>query len=119
MLCLATNCEYSKESIASTANKTTTKYELYDGGSRSQIARRPTMISLGRQDSPTEDGLVLATGSLDLADFVSATSDGNRELQDLSLNDAEELQAFVAKRKWFEIKLQVSLSYLQLDIGCS
>jgi hypothetical protein len=35
-------------------------------------------------------------------------SDGNRELQDLSLHDAEELQAFVAKRKWFEVKLNVS-----------
>lgn len=37
----------------------------------------------------------------------SAKSDDKRELQDLSLNDAEELQAFVAKRKWFEVKLVV------------
>jgi hypothetical protein len=38
----------------------------------------------------------------------AAMSDGKRQLQDLSLNDAEALQAFVAKRKWFEVKLLVS-----------
>jgi hypothetical protein len=37
-----------------------------------------------------------------------ATTDRKRQLQDLSLNDAEALQAFVAKRKWFEVKLKVS-----------
>jgi hypothetical protein len=37
-----------------------------------------------------------------------ATTDEKRQLQDLSLNDAEALQAFVAKRKWFEVKLKVS-----------
>jgi hypothetical protein len=31
----------------------------------------------------------------------------DQQLQDLSHNDAEELQAFVAKRKWFELKLKV------------
>jgi hypothetical protein len=35
-------------------------------------------------------------------------SDKKRQLQDLSLNDAEALQAFVAKRKWFEVKLKVN-----------
>jgi hypothetical protein len=32
----------------------------------------------------------------------------NEDLQDLSANDADELKAFVAKRKWFEAKLKVS-----------
>jgi hypothetical protein len=40
----------------------------------------------------------------------AAMSDEKRQLQDLSLNDAEALQAFVAKRKWFEVKLIVSQS---------
>jgi hypothetical protein len=43
----------------------------------------------------------------------ATTSDEKRQLQDLSLNDAEALQAFVAKRKWFEVKLIVS----QLESG--
>jgi hypothetical protein len=30
------------------------------------------------------------------------------ELQDLSIEDAEELRAFVDKRRWFEGKLEVS-----------
>lgn len=35
-------------------------------------------------------------------------TDDTRVLQDLSVTDAEELQAFVDKRKWFELKLQAS-----------
>jgi len=45
-------------------------------------------------------------------------SDEKRQLQDLSLNDAEALQAFVAKRKWFEVKLKVSRLLLHI-LPCS
>lgn len=41
-------------------------------------------------------------------------TDETRVLQDLSVTDAEELQAFVDKRKWFEVKLQAS--HLTRDI---
>ena len=41
-------------------------------------------------------------------------TDETRVPQDLSVTDAEELQAFVDKRKWFEVKLQAS--HLTRDI---
>ena len=55
--------------------------------------------------------------SMTMSDFLHPTvtsqatkTNEKRQLQDLSLNDAEALQAFVAKRKWFEIKLKASPS---------
>jgi len=43
----------------------------------------------------------------------SVATDDTRVLQDLSVTDAEELQAFVDKRKWFEVKLQASHLHAQ------
>jgi hypothetical protein len=40
------------------------------------------------------------------------------ELQDLSIEDAEELRAFVDKRRWFEGKLEVSRPELTRPYMC-
>jgi hypothetical protein len=39
------------------------------------------------------------------------------DLQDLSANDADELNAFLAKRKWFEVKLKVGRQTIMTDLS--
>ena len=64
-------------------------------GTKPEYPQSASMSDLPDQMVPSEAGM----------------SDEKRQLQDLSLNDAEALQAFVAKREWFEIKLKASPFY--------
>jgi hypothetical protein len=45
------------------------------------------------------------------------TQNQDGDLQDLSANDADELNAFLAKRKWFEVKLKVGQQTSMTDLS--
>jgi hypothetical protein len=45
------------------------------------------------------------------------TQNQDGDLQDLSANDADELNAFLAKRKWFEVKLEVGRQTIMTDLS--
>lgn len=111
-LCLTTNCESfknHKRQMLLQAKQNNVKQSHH-------VNIQPTVIRTVSSRPANSQSKSMSNLSHEMVPTEAAMSDEKRQLQDLSLNDAEALQAFVAKRKWFEVKLIVRALRLK---GCS